>query len=136
MLGDLGADGYDDLMVGAPWEDVGRSENAGAVTVVHGGPTGYRTSGNKRYDQSTKSVPGKAEEQDSFGARVALFDHDQDGHPDLTVGIPREDGDKGAVTTLRGEGTGFTTKGARTLGLKTLGYAKPGFADFSGVLGR
>lgn len=136
VLGDLDDDGYADLVVGAPWEDVGRREDAGRVTVVHGGPTGYRTSGNQLYDQDTKGIPGKAEEQDSFGGTVALVDHDQDGHLDLTVGVPREDGDLGAVTTLRGQGTGFTTRGARTFGLKKLGYRRQVLAGFGETLGR
>lgn len=133
VLGDLDHDGYDDLVVGAPWEDVGSREDAGAVTVVHGGPAGYRTSGNQRYDQGTRGVPGKPETYDNFGATVALFDHDQDGRPDLTVGAPREDFDSGAVTTLRGARTGFTTKGARTTGLAKLGYRTPASAGFGGL---
>ncbi|MFJ3304648.1 VCBS repeat-containing protein [Streptomyces sp. NPDC086549] len=39
-LGDLDGDGYTDLVVGAPGEDVGSVQEAGTLTVVWGGKTG------------------------------------------------------------------------------------------------
>ncbi|MGI3785662.1 MAG: FG-GAP and VCBS repeat-containing protein [Janthinobacterium lividum] len=130
-LGDLDRDGFADLVVGSPGEGVGSRDGAGRVTVVYGGQVGYRTSGNKAYDQNTRGVPGTAESNDGFGAALALSDHDRDGHLDLTVGAPGENG-SGAVTTLTGSGHSFTTEGARTFGLKTLGYSDrkdAGFGD-------
>ena len=134
-LGDLDRDGYDDLVVGSPGETIDRRNEAGRVTVVRGGKKGYRTSGNKAFDQNTKGIPGKAETEDSFGAAVALLDHDDDGRLDLTVGAPGED-EGGAITTLRGSGTSFTTKGAKTVGLESLGYPTPYGAILGAVLGR
>jgi hypothetical protein len=67
---------------------------------------------------------------------VTLLDHDRDNRLDLAVGAPGENGDAGAVTTLRGSGTRFTTAGARTFGLATLGYAYPEEALFGSALGR
>ena len=46
------------------------------------------------------------------------------------------DGDGGALTTLPGSCQAFTTKGARTFSLKTLGYPTPERAHFGQVLGR
>ena len=144
-LGDLDRDGYADLVVGAPGEDVGKKRDAGRVTVVYGATKGYRTSGNKIYDQGTKGVPGKPEKNDQFGGAVALLDHDGDGRLDLTVGAPTEDSKltgttpsyPGAATTLQGKGRSFTTKGARTFGLKTLGYPQAEGSEFFGaVLGQ
>ena len=140
-LGDLDRDGYADLVVGAPGEDVGSHEDAGRVTVVYGAAKGYRKSGGKVYDQATKGIPGKPEYRDGFGGAVALLDHDADGRVDLDVGAPgedvgTEDGYKGAVTTLRGSGKSFTTKRSRTFTLKTLGYTQVGNEDFGRVLGR
>ena len=134
-LGDLDRDGYADLVVGAPGEGIGKAARAGRVTVVHGGKTGYRTSGNRVYDQGTKGVPGSVETIDYFGDSVSLLDHDGDGRLDLTVGASGEDG-IGAVTTLRGSGRGFTTSRAKTFGLRTLGYPAPSEADFGASLGR
>jgi len=129
-LGDLDADGHADLLVGAPGEDKGE----GRVTVVHGGANGYRTTGGLVYDQDTKGVPGKAEKADHFGPSIALLDHDGDGHLDLSVGAPDENGADGALTLLRGSGSSFTTKGARTDTLKDLGHVGTRDAGFGEVL--
>jgi FG-GAP repeat/FG-GAP-like repeat len=145
-VGDLDRDGFADLVVGAPNEDVGKKEDAGRVTVVYGAAKGYRTSGGKVYDQGTKGVPGKPEKGDEFGYAVALLDHDADGRLDLTVGAPDEDATTddddetsypGAVTTLTGSGRSFTTQGSRTFGLKALGYPEADGSEFFGTnLGR
>ncbi|SDU91049.1 Endo-1,4-beta-xylanase, GH35 family [Microlunatus sagamiharensis] len=133
-LGDVDRDGFADLLVGAPGEAVGGRRDAGRVTLVLGGRKGYRTSGNKAYDQDTRGVPGSAETRDRFGATVSLLDHDADGRLDLTVGAPGENG-SGAVTTLDGSGAGLTTRGARTFGLERSGSSTPADAAFGAVLG-
>ncbi|GAB2570509.1 FG-GAP and VCBS repeat-containing protein [Microlunatus antarcticus] len=129
-LADLNRDGFADLVVGAPGENRG----SGRVTVVHGAKGGWRTSGNRTYDQGTRGIPGKAEVSDRFGSSVTLLDHDGDGRLDLDVGAPGENA-SGAVTTLRGAGTGFTTKGSQTFGLKTLGIGPVERAAFGDPLG-
>jgi hypothetical protein len=65
-----------------------------------------------------------------------VIDHDRDGHLDLTVAASGENNYSGAVTSLRGSGTGFTTAGAQTFGLGTLGYRYRDNADFGYSLGR
>ena len=52
-----------------------------------------------------------------------------------TVGAPGENDGTGAVTTLRGSGTSFTTKGSKTFGLATLGYPERDGASFGSALG-
>ena len=131
-IGDINRDGFADLAVGTP----GENEGAGRVTVVHGAASGWRSSGNYLFDQSTPGVPGGMEEGDLFGWSVTLLDHDRDGRLDLTVGAMGENSDAGAVTTLRGSGTRITTNGSRTFGLATLGYAYPADALFGFALGR
>ncbi|MGI3781968.1 MAG: hypothetical protein ACRYG2_14465 [Janthinobacterium lividum] len=130
-IGDLDEDGYGDLVIGSPGEDEGQ----GRVTVVRGAQKGWRTSGNKAYDQDTEGIPGAAEPYDSFGASVTLLDDDADGRLDLTVGAPREN-ESGAITTLRGTRRGLTTKGSQTFGLGSVGYPYPDSAQFGATLGR
>lgn len=130
-LGDVDHDGFDDLAIGAEGADDGR----GRVVLVHGARDGYARTGNEVFSQATPGVPGKAEHEDFFGAAVSLRDHDGDGNLDLTVGTPREDHGAGAVTTLRGTADGLTTTGAKTFGLRTLGYAHPTDAFFGAALG-
>jgi hypothetical protein len=129
-IGDLDEDGYGDLVVGAPGEDEGR----GRVTVVRGADSGWRTRGNKAYDQDTRGIPGVAEPYDGFGAAVTLQDNDADDRLDLTVGAPREN-ESGAITTLRGTRSGLTTQGSRTFGLGSVGYPYPDSASFGETLG-
>jgi hypothetical protein len=130
--GDIDRDGYDDVAVGADGEDRG----AGRVTVIHGAPAGWRTSGNYIYDQNTPGVPGGAEQQDRFGSSITLIDHNRDGRLDMTIGAQGENDRRGAITTLRGSGRGFTTTGSRTFGLATLGWTDPAEASFGATLGR
>lgn len=103
--------------------------------MVHGAAAGWRTRGNYFHSQDTRGVPGVAERWDSFGSDVSLRDHNRDGRLDLTVGAQGENNYSGAITTLRGSGRGFTTTGARTFGLATLGYAYPAHAQFGYTLG-
>jgi hypothetical protein len=130
-VGDIDRDGYVDLVVGADSEDSYR----GRVTIVHGAASGWRTTGSYLYSQSTPGIPGVAETFDFFGRAVTLLDHNRDGHLDLTVGASGEN-NAGAVTMLRGAGTGFTTREARTFGLGTLGYPYRDGARFGESLGR
>ena len=128
---DIDRDGHDDMVIGAPYENGER----GRVTVVRGSSGDYATSGNYTYGQNTKGVPGKAEKNDEFGSSITLLDHDSDGRLDLSVGAPGENTSDGAVTILRGSGTRFTTRGSKTFGLDTLGYAHPSNASFGYALG-
>lgn len=130
-IGDINRDKFADLVVGTPGENDG-----GRVTVVHGAASGWQASGNYSYDQDSAGIPGVAEDGDRFGDSVTLLDHNGDGRLDLTVGAPGENSDDGAITTLRGSGTRFTTSGSRTFGLATLGYEFPADARFGAELGR
>ena len=135
-VADIDRDGYADLAVGAPGEAADGQGQSGRLTVIHGASSGLRTSGNYSYSQNTRGIPGAAEYPDRFGGSVTLLDHDRDGRLDLTVGATGENGGSGAITTLRGSGTGFTTSGSRTFGLATLGYRDRARAIFGDVLGR
>ena len=137
-IGNVDGDGYADLVVGAPTEDVGDERGAGRVFVVHGGAIGLATRGNTAYDQDTPGVPGGSEGSDGFGASVTLVDRDGDGRADLTVGAPGEDDDGGRVTTLLASGSGFTTVESRAYGLSTIdnSYDNRADASFGEVLGR
>ena len=136
-IGRVDADGYDDLVVGAPGEPVGDERGAGRAFVVRGGGAGLATRGNTAYDQDTPGVPGGSESGDAFGAAVTLLDRDGDGRADLTVGAPGEDDDGGRVTTLLASGSGFTTAESRAYGLSTLanGYDNRAGAHLGEVLG-
>ena len=114
-LGDITKDGYRDLAVGAPGEDLGSTADAGSVTVLPGGAGGLTVTGSVTFTQSTAGVPGSSESADRFGGAVLLADVSKDGYGDLAVGAPGENGGIGSLTWLRGTTQGLTTSGATSL---------------------
>ena len=115
--GDFDADGYADLAIGVPGEDVGPVQDAGAVQVIYGGPGGLTTR-NQFWNQDTPGVPGAGEFQDWFGVSLAAGDFDADGYADLAIGVPDEDvgdiGESGLVVVLSGSSSGLTSDGVAT----------------------
>ena len=113
--GDFNGDGFDDLATGAPSEDVGNIEDAGAVNVLYGANGGLAFAGNQLWSQNTAGVDGVPEAFDLFGAALAAGDFDGDGYDDLAIGVPYEDvgtvGNAGAVNVLYGSAGGLTATG-------------------------
>ncbi len=54
--------------------------------------------GAQMFSQSHAGVPGSSEQNDHFGAQVALADLDGDGKGELTVGTSNENGSEGRST--------------------------------------
>ena len=111
--GDLDHDGFADLAVGAPTEDVGTLDDAGALSVLYGSAGGVTTSGGRLFTQ----VGGTVEAGDEFGEQLAAGDFNQDGFADLVAAAPMEDvgtaANAGAVSVLPGSGAGLTSTGGR-----------------------
>ncbi|CAL9639263.1 FG-GAP repeat protein [Streptomyces sp. enrichment culture] len=112
-VADLNRDGLGDLIVGAPWEDIGSVPHAGAVTVIPGRRSGPLGAGGYSFNQNTPGVPSSAEEYDSFGTTVSAADVDRDGRPELFVGSPIENTANGAVFVLPGGPSRPTGTGSR-----------------------
>ena len=56
---DFDGDGYADLAVGVPGEDVGAAgRHAGAVNVLYGSPTGLTAVGDQLWSQATTGIKG------------------------------------------------------------------------------
>ena len=118
--GDFNGDGYDDLAVGVPSEDVGSgragaippAENAGEVRVLYGSSSGLRGTGSQLWRQGSDGVTGAAETRDNFGWSLAAGDFDRDGIDDLAIGVPGQDigpsTEMGVVNVLYGTATGLS----------------------------
>jgi hypothetical protein len=88
---DFDDDGFDDLAVGIPEEDVGAFQDAGAVQIHSGAAAGLQGFGSQFLTQNTAGIPGDVETHDSFGDALACGDFDGDGFADLAIGVPFED---------------------------------------------
>jgi hypothetical protein len=118
LQGDFDGDGFADLAVGVPDEDVGAVVDAGAVNVLYGGaqqPGGWSGAGSQLFTQS--GAGGRAEAGDLFGDVVAVGNFNGDGFGDLAVGARGEDvgsvRDAGAVSVLYGSAGGLTSGGSQ-----------------------
>jgi len=125
-IGDFNGDGYFDLAIGVPFEDVGSVHDAGAVNVVYGSTLGL-TSDGQYWDQNVSGMGGEIGENDFFGYALAAGDYNGDGYDDLAIGIPKEDlrtqTDVGAVTILYGSDTGLSA---------SPDFLNPGISRWSG----
>ncbi|WP_406171844.1 FG-GAP and VCBS repeat-containing protein [Streptomyces sp. NBC_00996] len=132
-MGDVNGDGYQDLVVSTPNEDINGVTNAGMVTVMYGTSAGVKvSSGAQAFHQNTAGVPGTNEKNDLFGADVKLDDVNGDGKADLLVGSYENSGN-GAVTYLPSNGTTITTSGSRTVSPSTSGVSTDGTPQFGAV---
>jgi hypothetical protein len=125
--GDFDNDGFADLSIGAPREDVGRLGEAGAVSVACGSAAGLTTNGGQLFTQ----VGGMVEADDQFGAQLAAGDFNHNGFADLAAAAPEETVgtvlEAGAVSVLYGSGSGLTTTGGRLFTQNSAGV--PGVAE-------
>ncbi|WP_432167344.1 FG-GAP and VCBS repeat-containing protein [Streptomyces sp. bgisy031] len=132
-LGDINGDNYQDLVVGAPGENLGGVTDTGSVTVLYGSASGIDTqSGGQFFAQSTAGVPGSDETKDFFGNEVKLTDVTGDGKADLTIGAYGENTGNGALTYLPSNGSKITTTGSRSLSATSVGVSTDAYPELGG----
>jgi hypothetical protein len=114
--GDFDGDGFDDLAIGVPGDDIAGQGDAGAVNVLYGSNVGLTAAGSEWWHQDRVGIAGKPLAGDVFGTALAAGDFDGDGRAELAAGAPGESvgGRRGAgsVTVLRGCSCGLTGSGS------------------------
>jgi hypothetical protein len=112
--------GPSDLAIGAPFEDLGATTDAGAVNVVYGSNTGL-VGRNQTLTQDSPGVAGSAESGDLFGAALArgsFFNNfNGDDFADLAIGAAGEgvgtQARAGAVNVQYGSASGLPGPGGQ-----------------------
>ncbi len=141
-FGDFNGDGFDDLAVGSPSEDLLGAPDAGLVHVFYSTGLGLGSAGSQFFGQSTiGGADEDAEAGDEFGFALAAGDFNDDGFDDLAVGSPGEDlpevaaadcsdtqcEDAGGVHVLNGGPGGLDLAGAEFIDPGALNTDLPGF---------
>ena len=134
VAGDLDADGYDDLAIGVPDEDLGSARDAGVVHVLPGSRRGPRANGDLVLSQRT--FGGTPEPSDRFGGAIAYGDFDGDGRDDLAIGAAAEDlfglQDTGVVHVVYGRSRGLLGRD-QLLSQRGKVGGRPAAGDFFGA---
>jgi hypothetical protein len=105
---DFDQNGYDDFVVGAPYNSSGGS-SAGAVYVWNGGASWGSTGGSSSMSSAPTTFLGESSSDRAGWSVQLLDDFDGDGRDDLAVGAPYYSGagsNRGKVYMLKG-GPGF-----------------------------
>jgi hypothetical protein len=114
--GDFNGDGYDDLAIGAYFEDLepGMGFFNGAANVLYGSSSGITSAGNQFWNQDSPGVQDTVE-QDLFAFSLASGDYNDDGYYDLAIGVPNENvgsiESAGAVNVIYGSSAGLQATG-------------------------
>jgi hypothetical protein len=113
--GDFNGDGWDDLVIGVPGEEVTGAAKAGMVVIYYGSSAGLQASGAQLWHQSQAGAVN--ETGDQFGASLAAGDFNNDGTDDLVIGTPGQDftgaANAGMVVVYYGSATGLRASGAQ-----------------------
>lgn len=111
--GDFNNDGFDDLIIGTPYEDLGGSNqliDAGMITILYGSAAGLTEP--STLHQYSPGVGTHSEVGDLFGYSLAVGDINGDTYDDLVVGVPGEGVAKqeraGLVHIIFGSETGLS----------------------------
>jgi len=116
--GDIDNDGYDDLVVGVPGDNVWYAwsvrVDAGSIHVIYGSSEGLDGVGDQVIDRNSTGVDGSPAANDRFGEAVAVADFNCDGREDVAIGVPWDDAqagrtNDGSINVIYGTSNGLSS---------------------------
>ena len=130
-VGDFDGDGFSDLAIGVPDEDVNdlgtpdAGRNAGAVHVIYGAENGLTSELNQIFAKDQAALGGNPETNQEFGEALAVGDFNGDGFSDLAIGSPGHtvsgNSRAGEVTIIYGSINGLPPAVSQFFNLATSG---------------
>lgn len=116
--GDFDADGYDDLAIGSHGEDVGSTNEAGAVMITYGTASGITSARSSLITRNSDGLGFTPMEDDRYGFALTSGDFDADGYADLAIGAtgarcPDGTTRAGAVIVMYGSAGGIVDTRSR-----------------------
>src|SRR5690349_5081501 len=88
--GDFNGDGFDDLAIPVPNQEVNGAVDAGAVIIMYGTASGISATGSKMFNENKSGMASNAEVLDRFSTTLATGDFNGDGFSDLAIGVPHQ----------------------------------------------
>ncbi|MER6979326.1 FG-GAP-like repeat-containing protein [Streptomyces carpinensis] len=126
-VADHDADGYADVLVGAPGEDFFRDgverTDAGQATLLRGTASGLTTTGSFTLCEDTPGILDSTESGDRFGSAVRLVDLSGHGRAGFVFGAEGEDAGDGILLYTPVHSTGFGL--AQTMALRRTDLGAP-----------
>ncbi|WOX22533.1 FG-GAP-like repeat-containing protein [Streptomyces solicathayae] len=124
-IGDVNLDGYGDVLVGMPGQDISANgtvlANAGMAIYLPGTSTGPTGTGSTGYAQGYSGLPGAAEANDRFGSAVTLKDLSGYVRADLAIGADGEDANNGTIVQIDNGSAGVARASGLYYGMTQLG---------------
>jgi hypothetical protein len=117
-VGDFDGNGYVDLAIGEPTENLDAGADCGVVHVIYGSASGLSSTDDDLWHQDSTGINNVVEKDDWFGYRVSSGDFDGDSFDDLLIGVPEEDltggNNAGMVSVIYGTASGLASAGDDT----------------------
>lgn len=116
-VADFNGDGFGDLAIGVPGEDIGSIADSGGVHILYGSLSGLKATRSQWWTQNSSGVIDEPDGLDEFGTSLVAANFGKSAHADLAIGVPAEQINTvrsgGGVNIIYGSTNGLTGTGSQ-----------------------